>query len=153
MTLLTTARLIADALRLDTPTPQLEGEVNWEQLVHHADGHSLTPLLYTTWRDAGQLDYLPATIRARMAQAYADNALRNLHIRRELVELDQILTEAGVPHLILKGWSLIENLYSDPAQRVLYDHDFLVPIHRAELGHQALRATGFRPLPGKDQWV
>ncbi len=153
MTLLATSQLIVNALRLDTPTPQFEGEVDWEQLVHHADGHSLTPLLYTTWRDAGQLDRLPPAIRDRMAQAYADNALRNLNIRQELVELDQILTEAGVPHLILKGWSLIENLYLDPAQRVLYDHDFLVPADRAELGHRALWAAGFHPLPSKDEWI
>jgi hypothetical protein len=153
MTLLATSQLITNALHLDAPTLQLEGEIDWEQLVHHADGHSLTPLLYATWRDTGQLDRLPHAIRDRMAQAYADNALRNLNIRQELVELDQILTEAGVPHLVLKGWSLIENFYPDPAQRVLYDHDFLVPADRAELGHRALRAAGFRPLPGKDEWI
>ena len=81
MTLLATAQLIVNALRLDAPTPQIEGEIDWEQLVHHADGHSLTPLLYATWRDVGQLDHLPPAIRDRMAQAYADNALRNLNTR------------------------------------------------------------------------
>lgn len=153
MTLLATAQLITNSLRLDTPAPSIEKEVDWPQLAHHADGHSLTPLLYATWRDAGQLDRVPLAIRQRMAQAYADNALRNNYIRQELVELDQLLTEVSVPHLLLKGWSLIENLYPDPAQRVLYDHDFLVPANRAEAGHYALRAAGFRPLPGKDEWV
>lgn len=153
MTLLATAQLIANSLRLDTPVPPIEGEVNWPQLVHHADGHSLTPLLYATWRDSGQLERLPSAIRERMAQAYADNAVRNQYIRQELIELDHLLTKAGVPHLLLKGWSLIETLYPDPAQRVLYDHDFLVPANRAEVGHRALRAAGFRPLPGKDEWV
>jgi hypothetical protein len=153
MTLLATAQLITSALRLDAPTPPIEGEVDWEQLVYHADGHSLTPLLYATWRDAGQLHCLPSLIGERMAQAYADNARRNLNIRQELLELNQILTEAGVPHLLLKGWFLIENLYPDPAQRVLYDHDFLVPADRAEIGHCTLRAIGFRPLPSKDEWI
>lgn len=153
MSLLTTAQLITNTLRLDAPSSPIKDEVDWSQLVHHADGHSLTPLLYATWREAGQLDRLPPAIRERMAQAYADNAQRNEHIRRELVELDQLLTQAGVPHLLLKGWTLIENLYPDPAQRVLYDHDFLVPPERAEAGHRALRAAGFRPLPGKDEWV
>jgi hypothetical protein len=153
MTLLTTAQFIANALRLDTSLPQIGGEINWEQLVHHADGHSLTPLLYATWREAGQLDHLRPAIRDRMAQAYADNALRNTYIRQELLDIHQILIEAGVPHLLLKGWSLIENLYPDPARRVLYDHDFLVPSDCAQRGHQALRMADFRPLPGKDEWV
>lgn len=153
MGLLATAQLMTTALRLDAPPPALTGEVDWAQLVHHAGGHSLTPLLYATWREAGQLERIPAAIRERMAQAYADNARRNENIRAELLELDQLLSEAGVPHLILKGWSLIENLYSDLARRVLYDHDFLVPAGQAETGHRALQAAGFRPLPGKDEWV
>lgn len=153
MGLLTTAQLMTTALHLDAPPPALTGEVDWAQLVHHADGHSLTPLLYAAWREAGQLERIPAAIRERMAQAYADNARRNENIRAELLELDQLLSEAAVSHLILKGWSLIENLYPDPAQRVLYDHDFLVPADRAEIGHRALQAAGFRPLPGKDAWV
>jgi hypothetical protein len=153
MTLLDTAQLIAAALRLDAPATKIEAEVDWAQLVHHADGHSLTPLLYATWRDADQLEQIPLAVRERMAQAYAANALRNTYIRQELIELDQLLTEANVPHLLLKGWSLIETLYPDPAQRVLYDHDFLVPADRAEIGHRALQAAGFRPLPGKDQWI
>jgi hypothetical protein len=153
MTLLATAQLIVNSLRLDAPAPPVAEGLDWAQLLHHADGHSLTPLLYATWRDAGQLDRLPPAVCRRMAQAYADNALRNSYIRRELLELDQLLTEASVPHLLLKGWSLIEALYPDPARRVLYDHDFLVPADRAERGHHALRAAGFRPLPGKDEWV
>lgn len=153
MTLLAAAQLIANSLRLDAPAPPIEGAVDWAQLLHHADGHSLTPLLYTIWRDSGQLDRLPPAVCQQMAQAYADNAARNQNIRQELVELDGLLTGAGVPHLLLKGWSLIETLYPDPTQRVLYDHDFLVPADQAEAGHRALRAAGFRPLPGKDEWV
>lgn len=148
-----TAQFMADTLRLDGPPPAWPDLINWEQLLHHADGHSLTPLLYTTWRARGQLDFLPPAIQQSLAQAYADNARRNDFIRRELLEIDQILTAAGVPHLLLKGWSLIENFYPDSASRVLYDHDFLVPEKLAVAGHRALQAAGFRPLPGKDQWI
>ncbi|NJN99875.1 MAG: nucleotidyltransferase family protein [Anaerolineales bacterium] len=135
--------MITNTLRLDAPPPALSGEIDWAQLVHHADGHSLTPLLYATWREAGQLERIPAAVRERMAQAYADNARRNENIRRELLELDRLLSEAGVPHLLLKGWSLIETLYPDPAQRVLYDHDFLVPAEQAETGHRGAASRRF----------
>ena len=153
MTLLTIAQIITSSLRLDAPPPPLAGDIEWPRLVHHADGHGLTPLLYDIWRQAGLLGALPLGIRDRMAQAYMDNAQRNLNTRRDLLEAHQILTEADTPHLVLKGWTLVERLYSDPAHRVLYDHDFLVPRERAEVGHRALQAAGFRPLPAKDEWI
>jgi len=153
MTLLQTAQLIANSLRLDAPSFQWPAEVNWPQLVHHAGGHSLTPLLYDTWRNANLLHRLPADIRNQMAQAYADNARRNQNIRREVADVHKILSNAKVPHLVLKGWPLVEQLYTHPAHRVLYDHDFLVPADRADIGHQALKAAGLKPLPAKDEWV
>jgi len=100
-----------------------------------------------------------------MAQAYRDNAQRNQYIRAELLDIHQILSEAQVPYLLLKGWGLVEQLYSDPAHRVLYDHDLLVSGNHAARGdhamrgdhatrgYQALEAAGFSPLPGKDEWV
>lgn len=153
MTLFVTAQFIVNSLRLDQPIPHPPPDLDWPQLVHHADGHSLTPLLYDTWREAGVLESIPPDIRRRMAQAYHDNAQRNSYIRAELLEIQQILAKANVPYLLLKGWPLVEQLYPNPAQRVLYDHDFLVPASRAAAGHQALQAAGFKPLPGKDEWV
>lgn len=153
MTLLQNAQLIASSLHLNAPSVHLAGGIDWPQLLHHADGHSLTPLLYAVWREAGLLDQIPVEALDRLARAYTDNAERNSYIRRELLEIHTILTEADVPHLVLKGWPLVERLYTDPAQRVLYDHDFLVPVERAEAGQRALRAAGFRPLPGKDEWI
>lgn len=153
MTLLQNAQLIASSLHLNAPSVHLAGGIDWPQLLHHADGHSLTPLLYAVWREAGLLDQIPVEALDRLARAYTDNAERNSYIRRELLEIHTILTEADVPHLVLKGWPLVERLYTNPAQRVLYDHDFLVPVERAEAGQRALRAAGFRPLPGKDEWI
>lgn len=129
------------------------GDVDWEILVHHADGHSLTPLLYDTWRDVGALDLLPVAIVDRMAQAFTDNDHRNDFIREEVVEIHRILERASVPHLLLKGWPLVEQLYGEAAHRVLYDHDFLVPAGQARPAFLALQRAGFVPLPAKDEWV
>jgi hypothetical protein len=157
--LLTVAQLITSTFRLSATPADILARlgsthgVDWEMLVHHADGHSLTPLLYDTWRQAQALEFIPAQIRQRMAQAYGDNAARNQNIRTEFVEIQRILTQARVPHIVLKGWPLVERLYPDPAHRVLYDHDFLVPPEQAQAGYRALRAAGFKPLPAKDEWI
>jgi hypothetical protein len=99
------------------------------------------------------LDLLPDEPRERLAKAYADNQERNSRIRGELLDVHQLLIAAQAPHLVLKGWPLVERLYADPAQRFMSDQDFLVPSDRAMAGHQALRAAGFRPLPAKDEWI
>lgn len=157
--LLNVAQLMTATLRLTASPAEVANLVaaaeglDWTALLDYADRHSLTPLLYDTWRRAGALSHLPAASRARMERAYHDNALRNQEICRELVEIHQILARAGVPHLVLKGWPLVERLYTDPAHRVLYDHDFLVRAERAEQGHRALQQAGFRPLAAKDEWV
>jgi len=157
--LLTVAQLITAVLRLSATPADILARlgaahgVGWELLADHADGHSLTPLLHDTWRRAQALELIPAQIQQRMARAYTDNAARNQNIRTEFVEIHRILTQARVPHIVLKGWPLVERLYPDSAHRVLYDHDFLVPVEQAQAGYQALLAAGFKPLPAKDGWV
>ena len=158
---LAAARLIASTLHLAATPAGIAarlagaGEMDWPLLVHHADGHTLTPLLYDTWRQAplAALEFVPPEIRERMARAYTDNGTRNAHILRELLEVHRLLEEAGAPHLVLKGWPLVERLYDHPAQRYMSDQDFLVPADRAGSGHRALLAAGFRPLPAKDEWI
>jgi hypothetical protein len=157
--LLSIARLLVSPLRLDaTPAAARAalvnaGAIDWDLLLRHADAHTIAPLLCDAWRRMDVLGLVPEAPRARLAKAYADNAVRNGHIRGELLDVHQLLTAAQVPHIVLKGWPLVERLYADPAQRFMSDQDFLVPAECALVGHQALRAAGFRPLPAKDEWI
>lgn len=141
------------SLRLDAPAFEPAPDADWAALLDQADAHSLTPLLYTAGRERGWLRMVPTEAAGRMAKAFGDNALRQANVRAELLEIDSILTEARVPHIVLKGWPVVERLYADPAQRVMYDHDFLLPAEAAQAGHAALRAAGFGPVPVKDAWV
>lgn len=144
---------IVSPLRLDSGGAVFDARLDWNALLDHADAHSLTPLLYNTWRANGVLDGAPADARARLAKAFADNSARQENIRNELLEIDQLLAEADIPHIVLKGWPLVERLYAHPAERVIYDHDFLVPPDWAEIGRRALLAAGFHRLPAKDEWI
>ncbi len=150
-TLLAPLRLDA-ATRLPRPLTAIPPE-QWPALLTHADRHSLTPLLADVWQTSGELAALPPDLTRRVTRARTDNATRNGHIRTEFIEITQLLTQATVPHLVLKGWPLVERLYSDPAHRVLYDHDFLIPADHAHRGQQALLAAGLRPLPARDAWT
>lgn len=147
------ARLITDSLRLDAAQVDVGAVENWGAVLDHADAHSLTPLLCAAWRGSGVWSRIPTAHQDRVERALGDNAKRQANVRAELLEIDSLLTTAGVPHIVLKGWPLAERLYADPAHRVIYDHDFLVPADQAEAGHAALQAAGFRRLPAKDEWI
>src|SRR5260221_5416946 len=112
--LFSTARLLVSPLRLDA-TPESAraalvgaGRVDWAALLRHADAHTIAPLLFDAWRQAGVLDLLPDEPRQRLAKAYADNQVRNGRIRSELLDVHQLLSAAQAPHLVLKGWPLVE---------------------------------------------
>ena len=91
--LLPLARLMLSPLRLDATPASVHAalasaaDVDWAVLLRHADAHTMAPLLYAAWRQAGALDPLPAEPRARLAQAYADNQVRNSRIRAELLDV------------------------------------------------------------------
>ena len=149
------AQFIVDSLRLDSfaTNVDLPAEVDWAALIDHADAHSLTPMLWSAWSRSTWLRRIPFETLERVARALRDNMNRQSNIKAEFLEIDALLTAAQVPHITLKGYPLAEHLYTDPAHRVIYDHDFLVPPQAAATGHQALLAAGFKPLPAKDEWI
>ncbi len=152
--LLVAAQFIAASLRLDvSPPTAVPDNLAWDVLLNHVDGHTLTPALYAAWKAKGLLPQVPENYRIRLEVAYQDNAKRQMAVRAELLEIHQLLTNAGVEHVVLKGWPLAERLYANPAERLLRDHDLLVPESSLATGYNALLAAGFRPLPGDDSAV
>lgn len=149
-----TVALLRASVRLDPDVGAIRDslaapDLDWDDALYLADGHGITPLLLHTWRGLGLDALIPESARARMELAYRDNATRNADARRELLEIWSLLTAADVPVIVLKGLPLIDALYADPALRVLYDFDLLVPADRAQAGLAALLAHGFERVPTK----
>jgi hypothetical protein len=154
------ARLIVQSLRVDADRSVVEsalaacGEVDWPYFYYSADGHGVTPLIADRWRRLGVLDRIPIDARDRLLRAYHDNAARNENVCREVIEYWQLIADAGIPAIVLKGWPLVEALYESPALRPIADTDLLVPADRAWDGLAALERAGLEPLPlDRDAWV
>lgn len=125
-------------------------ELDWDDVLYLADGHGITPLLAQLWRQHELLALVPPPARTRMEQAYLDNGTRNLDARREFHELVALMEQAGVETIVMKGLPLLDLLYPDPAERVLYDFDLLARDESgAHKGFDALVAAGFTPVPTK----
>jgi hypothetical protein len=136
------------------PSPGVCGGVDWPSFFDRADAHGVTPLIADRWQALGVLDRVPSQARERLLTAYRDNAERNAHVRREVIEYWQVIANAGVPAILLKGWPLVETLYESPALRLITDVDVLIPADQAQATLRALAAAGLEPLPrNRDAWV
>jgi hypothetical protein len=129
---------------------QLEQTLDWDDVLYLADGHGITSLLFQLYRRENLLALIPPAACARMEQAYRDNATRNMDAQREFRELMQWMRDARVETIVLKGLPLLQELYADPAERVLYDFDLLARRQEeAQRGYDALTALGFTPVATK----
>src|SRR3989442_15318572 len=104
----------------------LASPLGWQRLLERARTHEVLPLLYRNLRALGFAD-VPEPVRAELADAYGNNAIRNVLLAKELARVLSLLGEAGVPVMPVKGTALAESLYGDPALRVCADIDILVP--------------------------
>ncbi|HMD84395.1 MAG TPA: nucleotidyltransferase family protein [Terriglobia bacterium] len=121
---------------------RLESGLLWDVLLERARTHGLIPLLY---HRLGALDFrgVPQPVLRKLKDTFGINAIRNILLSEELVRVLTRLGAAGVPVIPLKGVTLAESLYGDPALRTCADLDILVPpIYLAESLH-LLQASGY----------
>ena len=120
----------------------LESPLRWDLLVARAREHQVVPLLY---RSLQALDFhgVPDLTHAELSAAFRMNALRNAFLAGALARVLQLLNDAGVRVIPLKGLTLAELLYGDSAFRVCSDIDILVPPSEALLAHRLLVAHGY----------
>jgi hypothetical protein len=152
---LATINLLRSSIPLEPDAPAIQAalasrDLDWNDALYLADGHGLTPLLYNTWRALGVHELIPDEARARMEQAYRDNTTRNADARRDFAEIMALMAQTNVETIVLKGLPLLDALYDDPAERVLYDFDLLAQDEpSARRGFDALLSAGFTRVPTK----
>ena len=120
----------------------LAAPLRWDTLLERAEEHQVLPLLYRSFRI---LDFqgVPSEVRARLTAAFRINAVRNMLFVAELTRVLRLLGEAGIRVLPLKGVTLAESLYGDPAFRVCSDIDILVPASEALRARRLILADGY----------
>lgn len=146
-----------------SPAEALDGDerdttrnsVDWGRVERLARWHRLEPLL---WRSLSRGPAFAPPTWERLHAAYLDNAARNLYIQVELATVLAALESAGVPAMLLKGAALIEDVYPDPALRVMCDLDILVGARDLELAQTAIAAIGYSPgavlhNQGSQEWM
>lgn len=82
----------------------------------------------------------------KMRGALQDDMRRLIHVNKEHLRLHKIMTEAGIPYVILKGVASAA-YYPDPLLRTMGDVDFLVNESDVPRACEVLEAKGFTRNP------
>src|SRR5215469_10198685 len=120
----------------------LSSPVNWPRVLEQAYAHGVYPLVYSNLRELG-FSGVPNAIRTELKRAYLANSVRNQPLSQDLARLLSQLSGARIPAIPVKGVSLAESLYGDPASRVSTDIDLFVPPAQLDDAIETIRATGY----------
>jgi hypothetical protein len=121
------------------------GQISWEELVWVASRHFVLPALYASLRRHSLLHLLPDELVSHLEDIYLLNADRNRNILQQAGEIARELSAQGIRPVFLKGTGyLLQNLYADPAERIMIDIDLLVDSSQAEKARLILIKMGYR---------
>ncbi len=114
--------------------------IEWRRLLEFCDLSHLALAL-------SQIDLAraPEWVRGRLERNARDNARRFEHVQAAYIEAAAALRHAGVPHVVLKGFTQCPDYVSDPHLRMQSDIDLYCPQPQIETAQAALMGIGYRP--------
>jgi hypothetical protein len=136
-------RLLGRCLAGDPPN---EPQVAWDAIAAVAVEHGLEPALWVSLPPATRA-LLPRGTQADLTAAHRSNVARELLMRRQLTEVLEALTSAGVEVLALKGAAHLAEGVFRPGERVMVDLDLVV--HDLDQAVAALEPMGYESRPGR----
>lgn len=125
---------------LNRALPSTEA-LDWNRVRRLATVHQVIPLLQQAWQE--NRARVPPDVLAEFTRVRQGTALRGALALKQRAELLQILAEAGIPILLLKGSALGRAWYGDLSLRSFVDLDPLVPADRVEAARDALMSAGY----------
>lgn len=128
---------------LDRIRRLLETPVEWEAVLHLADRHGTSSLLYQNLSRLS--DVVPTSVLASLGQRHERNVHKSLFLARELIRILACLDAIGVEVVPYKGVVLSEVYYGDMALRQSGDMDLFVRMHDVARVKNAVRDLGYTP--------
>jgi hypothetical protein len=121
----------------------LRSEIDWTALIHAAERHGMTPLLF--WHVSRSFpERIPKETMTELRNRFFFNSRRNLYLTRELLDLLGVLLSQGVTAVPYKGPVLAASIYGNLALRRCGDIDILVSLNDISRARDLLMARGYR---------
>lgn len=115
-------------------------EIDWEAVFEECRAQSVVSLAFS----ALSADVVPENLYARWKKASSESMMLNSKISYAHTMVDQLLTRAEIPYVILKG-CVSAAYYDNPLLRTMGDVDFFVPKEYIKATDRLLVKSGFMP--------
>jgi hypothetical protein len=113
----------------------------WQRLLRFSDlAHLTLPLASRNHSDG-----LPEWVSQRLTKNLADNVERFQRVKSTYLEAANALDQFGIPHIVLKGFTLAPDYARFPSQRQQSDLDFYCPLDTIPQAQLALGSIGYEP--------
>jgi len=129
----------------------LSGNVDWKYLINLALLHDIAPLVSHSFAANGFNDRVPAPYIQRLDAAYHQTIYKNVILSDELSGVLSAFNRHGIPVISLKGTTLAEMLYDNPALRTTSDMDILVKPGDLPRARSLLVELGYRQTESQPQ--
>ena len=131
---------LSSELRQDM-LPGPEDEAAWSALADRAGRLGLSQFLYWRLQDRGIS--MPQGLYAVLRPRYWATATHNAHKLEQLRRILGSLADARVPVILLKGATLLGQVYPGPGSRPMRDVDLLIQASRVEQAAAVLQQMGY----------
>lgn len=129
----------------DTDALQKLSDTEWHSLLRFCElAHLTLPLAQLPLTD------IPTWVTERLQANLADNALRFERVRATYCEAAHALAQAGVEHIVIKGFTQAPDYVPNPHLRVQSDLDLYCPPEQGPNAQSALEAIGYRSCAAAD---
>ena len=121
-----------------------ENTIDWDAVVKVSTSHYVFPALYCNLKRADFLHYVPQDLVAYMEHITHLNRERNEQVITQAKELNTLLLANSITPIFLKGTgNLVAGLYSDVAERMVGDIDFIFSKEDYPKAITVLRNNGY----------
>jgi hypothetical protein len=119
-------------------------DFDWEHLIRLAEAELVLPALNAQFKDLGISSQISTEVIDFLSAVEELNLERNRAIFHELTAVTELLNEAGIEPVLLKGAAYnVLGVYANPATRYLMDVDLLIPETQLSAGVAVLLQNGF----------
>jgi len=120
---------------------------DWTYIINHGQFSYFAPALYLLLKNLKkQQDYesIPQDYYLKLAGQYYTVAASNAELLVQISRISQILKEAGIEAIFLKGSGFLQNIYDDIGIRKIGDIDILVRKEKAKACRTLLISAGYK---------
>ena len=147
--LLLLCRYPYDPSNRDTLSRLLREIDDWHFMVNLINAHGIIALAAYNIKEARLESEIPLDAMAFLENGYMQSVVRNAWLTERWKEVNQILNDAGIKHILLKGMALEHTIYGSKGLRQMNDNDILIKPEDSRKAWYLLQQNGFTMKPLK----